>query len=667
MRKTKKFAAILLSALILSSSFSALPVSAATVGNDTTVVSVNSTLTSGNYQYKVLDDNTVCISRYIGDETNATIPAKINGLTVTTIGKNAFAQTGLGCLNIPASITDIKPNAFKFSGFNKIEVDKNNLNYTSINGVLFSKDKTVLLAYPKENSATSYIIPDGVKIIGSTAFRGTSNLNSIVIPDGVTTIKEYAFYLCNNLNSIVIPDGVTTIKENSFNLCSNLKNITIPTSVKSIGRDAFDFSVCSKVNNGYYIGNCLIGTDNEINGNFTIKDGTRLVADSAIKGNENLESITIPASVEIIGDCAFLNSSSENFKNITVATENKYYSSENGVLFNKNKTELLYYPFGKNENTYTVPNTVTKLAKASFSNCKLNKLNLPNNLKYIDESAFTETSLKTLSIPESVEYIGKYAFDLSGIETIHIPKGITTIEEGTFYRCMQLKSVSIDNHIKHIGDYAFSACYNLSDINISNNVTSIGKGAFQSTIIQKIELPASLESIGEYAFNNCQNLQEVTIPNKEVNINNRAFYNCPKLNTVAIPAKVKEIGKNAFGYQGNIFDEEDYEYGEENSIQDFKITGYSNTAAETYAKENGFEFISLGEQILTGDANQDGTVNIKDVTYLQMHIAGNKNTDGSPLIDETIKQLFDSIDMNNDSKLTVNDVTALQTYLAQNN
>mgnify|MGYP000844467427 FL=1 len=644
MRKTKKFAAILLSALILSSSFSILPVSAATVGNDAAVVSVNSTLTSGNYQYKVLDDNTICISRYIGEEENITIPAKINGLTVTTIGKGAFVQTGMGSLNIPASITDIKPNAFKLSGFNKIEVDKNNSNYTSINGVLFSKDKTVLFAYPKENSATSYIIPDGVKIIESTAFMGASNLNNIVIPDGVTTIKENAFYLW-----------------------SNLKNVSIPTSVKSIGRDAFDFSVCSKVNNGYYISNCLIGADNEINGNFTIKDGTRLVADSALRGIENLESITIPASVEIIGDCALLNFSIDGkLKSITVSKANKNFSSENGVLFNKNKTELIYYPFGKEDTIYTVPSTVTKLAKVSFNDCKLSKLNLPDNLKYIDESAFQGISLKSLSIPESVEYIGRYAFDLSGIETIHIPKGITTIEEGTFYRCMQLKSVSIDNHIKHIGDYAFSACYNLSDINISNNVTSIGKGAFQSTIIQKIELPASLESIGEYAFNDCQNLQEVTIPNKEVNINNRAFYNCPKLNTVAIPAKVKEIGKNAFGYQGNIFDEEDYEYGEENSIRDFKITGYSNTAAETYAKENGFEFISLGEQILTGDANQDGTVNIKDVTYLQMHIAGNKNTDGSPLIDETNKQLFDSIDMNNDGKLTVNDVTALQTYLAQN-
>ena len=243
----------------------------------------------------------------------------------------------MGCLHIPASITDIKPNAFKLSGFNKIEVDKNNSNYTSINGVLFSKDKTVLFAYPKENSATSYIIPDGVKIIESTAFMGASNLNNIVIPDGVTTIKENAFYLW-----------------------SNLKNVSIPTSVKSIGRDAFDFSVCSKVNNGYYISNCLIGADNEINGNFTIKDGTRLVADSALRESENLESITIPASVEIIGDCAFLNFNftSENFNKITVANENKYFSSENGVLFNKNKTELLCYPCGKNETTYTVPNTV---------------------------------------------------------------------------------------------------------------------------------------------------------------------------------------------------------------------------------------------------------------------------------------------------------------------
>ena len=74
----------------------------------------------------------------------------------------------------------------------------------------------------------------------------------------------------------------------------------------------------------------------------------------------------------------------------------------------------------------------------------------------------------------------------------------------------------------------------------------------------------------------------------------------------------------------------------------------------------------MGDQILRGEANQDGTVNIKDVTYLQMHIADNKNTDGSPLIDETNKQLFDSIDMNNDGKLTVNDVTALQPYLTQN-
>ncbi|MEI3027608.1 MAG: EF-hand domain-containing protein [Ruminococcus sp.] len=141
------------------------------------------------------------------------------------------------------------------------------------------------------------------------------------------------------------------------------------------------------------------------------------------------------------------------------------------------------------------------------------------------------------------------------------------------------------------------------------------------------------------------------------------FYNCLSLKSITIPKNVTKIDYLAFGY----YKDTNETLKIEDSIQNLRLTGYSNTAAETYAKENGFEFISLGEQILTGDANQDGTVNIKDVTYLQMHIAGNKNTDGSPLIDETIKQLFDSIDMNNDGKLTVNDVTALQTYLAQNN
>ena len=97
------------------------------------------------------------------------------------------------------------------------------------------------------------------------------------------------------------------------------------------------------------------------------------------------------------------------------------------------------------------------------------------------------------------------------------------------------------------------------------------------------------------------------------------------------------------------------------------INGYIGTYAETYAKENDFEFIAIDKTILTGDANQDGIINVNDVTYLQMHIAGKKNTDGSALIDETNKQLFNCVDMNKDGKLSVSDVTALQIYISNNN
>ena len=206
-----------------------------------------------------------------------------------------------------------------------------------------------------------------------------------------------------------------------------------------------------------------------------------------------------------------------------------------------------------------------------------------------------------------------------------------------------MKDITIPNNVKNISDYAFQSCENLNTIVIGNNV----------------------DTIGNCAFALCKNLKNVKISNSVKSIGTAAFRDCDNLDSITISKNVSNIGEFAFGYY-SLYNEENDNF-DNIKYNNYKIYGYKNTAAETYAKENGFEFISLGKQILTGDANLDGTVNIKDVTYLQMHIAGNKNPDGSPLIDETNKQLFDSIDMNNDGKLTVNDVTALQTYLTQNN
>lgn len=649
-KQMKKLTSIILSVIMIFSIFTIVPITAKAI-------------TSGDYDYNILDDGTAIITHYNGSDTEVTIPSTIDGYTVTVIGSGSFILTNLESvvisdgiktingqafahstvhkISIPASVVDIQPGAFKMCGVEEIFVDSANLYYTSENGVLFNKDKTALLAYPINNTQISYTIPNSVKTIEYAAFMFGSNLSNVIIPNTVTSINEEAFFYC-----------------------SNLKDVEIPNSVTEIDRNAFDFSICNEENGGYYIGDCLIGADYDFGGSFSIKEGTRLVADEALRGIYSIESITVPSSVEVVGDCAFLQFNFEGgdedefkskLKSINVAQSNKDFCSVDGVMFNKDKTELLYYPCGKATTTYTVPSTVRKLGKVSFSSNQLESLKLPDNLKYIGDSAFEYSGLKNITIPENVEYLGKCAFERSCLETIEIPSSITSIEEGCFENCRTLKSVSIKGNIKSLNDYVFNWCESLSEIDIPDSVTNIGKGAFQLTGIQKIKLPNNLENIGEYAFNNCKILKELIIPNNEVTIRKRAFYNCPKLTNVLIPNMVKKIEKSSFGYEGDIFNDYD-EYCSENIINNFKIQGYSDTTAEKYAKENGIDFISLGNSPMrSGDVNGDGKIDITDATEIQKYLVNLVN------FDNTQKSVADT---NGDGKVSIADATLIQKYIA---
>lgn len=173
------------------------------------------------------------------------------------------------------------------------------------------------------------------------------------------------------------------------------------------------------------------------------------------------------------------------------------------------------------------------------------------------------------------------------------------------------------------------------------------------------DIPNTVTDILPYAFRDDTNLQYISLPQNITTVGYGAFMDCPNLVKVTLPTELTTIDSDAFGYL--------FRMGGNIHVNDFKIYGYKNTAAEKYAQDNEFEFIALDDEAVTGDSNQDGIVNVNDVTYLQMHIAGNKNTDGSSLIDETNKQLFNCVDMNKDGKLSVADVTALQIQISQNN
>ena len=169
--------------------------------------------------------------------------------TVTSIGNQAFwGWSGLESITIPLSVTSIGDSVFVFcTSLTSIEVDPANTAFSSEEGVLFNKDKTILIQYPTGNIRTEYKIPDSVTSIGDGVFDGCTNLTSITIPEGVTTIGEGAFYQCRNLSSIKIPSSVTSIGGTAFYGCSGLTTITIPPNVESIGDAAFRASLVNSV------------------------------------------------------------------------------------------------------------------------------------------------------------------------------------------------------------------------------------------------------------------------------------------------------------------------------------------------------------------------------------------------------------------------------------
>ncbi len=219
--------------------------------------------------------------------TSITIPN-----SVTSIGKEAFQGcTGLTSITIPNSVTAIGTGAFSnCSNLTEILVEEGNTAYTSIEGVLFSNEKTTLVAYPAAK-APDYEIPNSVTAIGDYAFSECVGLTSVTIPNSVTAIGDYAFY-CSGLTSITIPNSVTAIGTAAFSNCSGLTSVTIPNSVTAIGNYAFY--------------RCIGLTS------ITIPNSVTAIGRSAFANCTGLTSITIPNSVTAISEYAFSNCTAVN-------------------------------------------------------------------------------------------------------------------------------------------------------------------------------------------------------------------------------------------------------------------------------------------------------------------------------------------------------------------
>jgi len=231
------------------------------------------------------------------------------GNGVTSIGFQAFADcTGLTSVTIPEGVTSIDERVFTgCSGLTSIHVAADNLNYRSIDGVLFDKAATTLLLCPGGKNG-AYTIPEGVTGIGDHAFHECKSLTSITIPNGVTTIGNYAFVFCTHLTSVIIPDGVTTIGSWAFESCCRLTSVTLPGSVTTISDGAFcgcEGLTSMTIPEGVItIGDYAFGTCTGLT-SVMIPDSATTIGDGAFDSCCRLTSVTIPEGVTTIGFEAF--------------------------------------------------------------------------------------------------------------------------------------------------------------------------------------------------------------------------------------------------------------------------------------------------------------------------------------------------------------------------
>ena len=256
----------------------------------------------------------------------------------------------------------------------------------------------------------------------------------------------------------------------------------------------------------------LLRAPYRLRGEYSIREGVKVIGDKAFWCCGSLISINIPNSVSTIGDEAF---------------------SECNSLTSIN-----------------IPNSVTTIGNEAFWACKsLISINIPNSVTTIGEYAFFDCkSLTSINIPNSVTTIGEGAFSwCKSLTSINIPNSVTTIGDRAFAGCESLTSINIPNSVTTIGDEAFSECNSLTSINIPNSVTTIGEGAFsRCKSLTSINIPNSVTTIGEHAFFDCKSLTSINIPNSVTTIGEDAFRRCKSLTSINIPNSVTTIGEGAF-------------------------------------------------------------------------------------------------------------------------
>ncbi|OON95065.1 MAG: hypothetical protein ATN31_00125 [Candidatus Epulonipiscioides saccharophilum] len=435
--------------------------------------------------------------------TVANIPAQIEGVAVTTIGKQAFYQcASLTSVILPDSVTTLEDHAFR---------QCTNLVNMTLSENIISIGEAAFYNNPKMRNV---IFGATLESIGNSAFANCDSFTSLDLPASLTYIDQAAFYHCGNITNVNFGQGADLILATSvFSTCIKLSSININSRVKSIDQGVFT--------------NCL-----SLN-SITFDEGIHNIGKAAFLGTP-LTSVTLPRSLRT-ADWAFY-----GLKELTSVTLPDNITSISEHMF-ENCVALA---------TIKLPDSITSLKEAAFEGCTiLNSINIPAGVTELGASVFQDCkALTAITIPSGVTKIPDYAF--SGCLALNkspITDKITSIGSWAFYNCDKILDLTIPNSVKTIGSSTFRSMELITQMSLPDSVTSLGTYAFMDTqSLKTVRLSANIPTIAEGTFYRCYALEEISIPDSVTTIENEAFRDAIGLKTISISSKLRSTGEDIF-------------------------------------------------------------------------------------------------------------------------
>ena len=464
---------------------------------------------SGEWNYK---ENTtgITLTDYRGDATDLLIPSELDGKTVTQLGNDLFyGNMNLSSVIIPGTVTAIGSNAFN--------------SCTALEEVQLSLS---------------------INSIAVGTFRNCIRLKEVLLPKGVKSIGNFAFADCRTLTEIYLP-SISSIGESAFENCEQLSKVYYSEKLTNV--DAFAFRNTAWMNNKsdefVLIGKGILLRWNGSGSEVTVPWGVARIS-GAFAENEDLETVVLPETVQVIGKNSFRNA--VNLKNINIPQ----YVTTIGVSAFEGCTSLRSIDFANNTAT---------ISASAFRRCRnLTEISLPKKVNSIPAQTFADCpSLQNVIIPETVTKIDKTAFSGSGNVVLSVTKGSEADKfaeaNGISVRYPLLESNGVLYYDGKDGIHIKEYCGVQVIVEIPAKlggipVTVIDEGAFQNkNCVRAVLLPASLKKIENWAFSYMEDLEYVLIPAGLQSLGANAFTGSEKLHQVRLPRRLHEIGDHPFG------------------------------------------------------------------------------------------------------------------------